>query len=104
MMNKISLSPLTEADREQFITDNQEAFNYGAMEEFGMRDGHFEEDGQIISRETIENSIDNGEAYRILCDGKPAGGMVVKIDGSKGDLELLFVSPKVHSKGIGYSA
>ena len=104
MMNKISLSPLTEADREQFITDNQEAFNYGAMEEFGMRDGYFEEDGQIISRETIENSIDNGEAYRILCDGKPAGGMVVKIDGSKGDLELLFVSPKVHSKGIGYSA
>ena len=104
MMNKISLSPLTEADREQFITDNQEAFNYGAMEEFGMRDGHFEEDGQIISRETIENSIDNGEAYRILCDGKPAGGMVVKIDGSKGDLELLFVSPKVHSMGIGYSA
>ena len=104
MMNKISLSPLTEADREQFITDNQEAFNYGAMEEFGMRDGHFEEDGQIISRETIENSIDNGEAYRIICDGKPVGGMVVKVDGSKGDLELLFVSPKVHSKGIGYSA
>ena len=104
MMNKISLSPLTEADREQFITDNQEAFNYGAMEEFGMREGHFEEDGQIISRETIENSIDNGEAYRILCDGKPSGGMVVKIDGNKGDLELLFVSPKVHSKGIGYSA
>ena len=103
-MSKITLAPLTESDREQFIKDNQEAFNYGAMEEFGMRDDHLEEDGQIISRETIENSIDNGEAYRILCDGEPAGGIVVKTEGNRGDLELLFVSPKVHSKGIGYSA
>jgi len=39
------------------------------MEEFGRRDDHFEEDEQIISRETIENSIDNGEAYRIVADG-----------------------------------
>ena len=100
----VSLTPLTPTDREQFINDNQEAFNYGALEEFGLRDDHFEEDEQIISRETIENSIDNGEAYRIMCDGKPVGGMVVKVDGNKGDLELLFVSPKVHSKGIGYSA
>ncbi len=103
-MSVITLAPLREADREQFIKDNQEAFNFGALEEFGRRDDHFEEDDQIISRETIENSIDHGEAYRILCDGKPAGGMVVKVDGDKGDLDLLFVSPKVHSKGIGYSA
>lgn len=26
------------------------------------------------------------------------------MDGEKGDLELLFVSPSVHSKGIGYAA
>lgn len=31
---------------------------------------YFEEDGAIISRETIENSIDGGEAYRIMQDGK----------------------------------
>ena len=55
--------PLTADDREQFILDNQEAFNYGALKEFGRRDDHFEEDEQIISRETIERSIDNGEAY-----------------------------------------
>ena len=100
----VSLAPLTPADREQFIKDNQEAFNYGALEEFGKRDDHFEEGDQIISRETIEHSIDNGEAYRIMFDGKPVGGMVVKVNGDKGDLGLLFVSPKVHSKGIGYSA
>lgn len=28
--------------------------NYGALEEFECRDDHFEEDGQIISRETAE--------------------------------------------------
>ena len=93
----ITLRPLTESDRKQFILDNQEAFNYGALEEFGLRDDHFEEDGQIISRETIERSIDEGEAYRIMLDGKAVGGVVVKIDGDRGDLDLLFVSPKVHS-------
>ena len=60
-MNNIKLIPLEDRDREQFILDNQEAFNYGALEEFGRRDDHFEEDEQIISRETIEKSIDNGE-------------------------------------------
>ncbi|WP_228099601.1 hypothetical protein [Streptococcus danieliae] len=47
-MNQIvQLFPLEDWDREQFITDNQEAFNFGALEEFGIRDQHFEEDGQI---------------------------------------------------------
>ena len=67
MMN-IELLPLEQSDREQFIKDNQEAFNYGALEEFGRRDDHFEEDGE------------------------------------RGDLDLLFVSPHIHSKGIGYAA
>ena len=101
-MTNITLIPLNADDREQFIRDNQEAFNYGALEEFGRRDDHFEEDGEIISRETIERSIDSGEAYRIMLDGKPVGGVVIKVDGCSGDLDLLFVSPKVHSKGIGY--
>lgn len=34
---KITLQPLLPEDRNQFILDNQEAFRYGAMEEFGMR-------------------------------------------------------------------
>ena len=100
----VELRPLEVSDKEQFIKDNQEAFNYGALEEFGMRDNHFEEDEQIISRETIENSIAEGEAYRIVVDGKNAGGLVLRIEGTKGDLDLLFVSPKAHSKGIGYAA
>ena len=69
MNNSVQLLPIEESDREQFIADNQEAFNYGAMEELGLRDNHFEEEGQIISRDTIEQSIDGGEAYRIVLDG-----------------------------------
>ena len=100
----VTLVPLTPEDREQFILDNQEAFRYGALEEFGMRDNHFEEEGEIISRDTIEKSIDDGEAYRILYEGKPAGGVVIRTEGERGDLGLLFVSPHIHSKGIGYRA
>lgn len=36
-MNEISLVPLSPNDREQFVLDNQEAFNFGALEEFGQR-------------------------------------------------------------------
>ena len=105
MDNKsVKLTALANDDKEQFILDNQEAFRYGATEEFGMRDNHFEEDGEIISHATIENAIENGEAYRIVCNGEIAGGVVVRVDGDKGDLELLFVSPRAHSKGIGYAA
>lgn len=100
----IELQPLACADRGQFIKDNQEAFNYGALVEFGRRDDHFEEEGQIISRETIEASIDGGEAYRIVQDGRPVGGVVINVDGERGELDLLFVSTKEHSKGIGYAA
>ena len=100
----IRLVPLTCDGREQFILDNQEAFNFGALEEFGRRDDHFEEDGEIISRKTIEHSIDNGEAYRIMLDSQPVGGVIIRVDGDHGDLEILFVSPRVHSKGIGYDA
>ncbi len=55
----VELKPLEASDKEQFIKDNQEAFNYGALEEFGMRDNHFEE----------------GEAYRIVVDGKNSGAL-----------------------------
>ena len=103
-MAAVTLTPLTRDDREQFILDNQEAFNYGALEEFGLRDDHFEDEGEIISRETIERSIGEGEAYCIREDGRIVGGVVISVDGDRGDLELLFVSPRIHSKGVGHAA
>lgn len=51
-----------------------------------------------------EDSIDAGEAFRIVQDGEKVGGVILKVEGDRGDLEILFVSPKVHSKGIGYAA
>lgn len=100
----VTLAPLNPEDENQFVLDNQEAFNYGALEEFGRRDDHFEEDGQIISRETIEQCIAESEAYRIMLGDQKVGGAIVKVEGEKGELEILFVSPHVHSKGIGYAA
>lgn len=102
-MPEIQLLPLELSDREQFLKDNQEAFNYGALQEFGIRNERFEEEGEIISRATIERSINEGIAYRILQDGKVVGGVVIKTAYDHGELDLLFISPAAHSKGIGYA-
>ena len=99
----VRLERLTEDDREQFILDNQWAFKYGAMMEFGERDGHIDGDGEIISRKTIEGCIDSAdsETYRIVLNGKKVGGVIIKIDKvtHHNELEILFVSPEEHSKG-----
>lgn len=105
-MSVVTLTKLKEDDLEQFVVDNQEAFKYGALEEFGKRDDHFEEDGEIISRKTIIDCIQNGEAYRIKEDGVIVGGVVLKIDyeTKHNHLDLLFIKPAYHSRGIGYKA
>jgi len=104
----VTLVPLAKDDREQFILDNQWAFKYGAMQEFGERDDHVDDSGEIISHKTIEHSIDDpkNETYRIVLDGKKVGGVVLKIDKetNHNHLELFFVSPEEHSKGVGYGA
>ena len=104
----VILVPLTNEDREQFILDNQWAFKHGAMIEFGERDNHIDGDGEIISRKTIERCINdpNNETYRIVADGKNVGGVILKIDKEThiNELEILFVLPEEHSKGIGYGA
>lgn len=105
---KVTLVPLTKDDRDQFILDNQWAFKYGALQEFGERDNHIDDDGEIISRKTIERCIDalDSETYRIVVDGKKVGGVILKIDKetNHNELEILFTLPDEHSKGIGYGA
>ena len=105
---KVTLVPLTADDREQFILDNQWAFKHGAMIEFGERDDHTLDDGEIISRKTIESCIDStcSETYRIVVDGRRVGGVILKInkETNHNELDILFVSPEEHSKGIGYGA
>ena len=104
----VTLVPLQDNDREQFILDNQWAFKHGALIEFGERDDHINDDGEIISRKTIESSIDaeDTETYRIVFDGKNVGGVILRIDSQTqcNELEILFVLPEAHSNGIGYGA
>lgn len=104
----VTLVPLQEEDRESFILDNQWAFKHGALYEFGQRDDHTNDDGEIISRKTIERCIDTlgNETYRIVLDGKKVGGVILKIDSvtQVNELEILFVLPEAHAKGIGYGA
>ncbi len=106
--NQVILTPLTADDREQFILDNQQAFYFGAMQEFGERDSHLDKDGEIISRKTIEECLDcpENEAYRIVVSGERVGGIILKIDNKThhNHLEILFVTPKAHSRNIGYRA
>ncbi len=107
-MTDISLVSITPDDKEQFILDNQRAFKYGAQVEFGMRDDRTEEGEEVISRKTIERSMngEKAETYRIVCDGIVVGGLILQIDRqhAKGELEILFVNPEAHSKGIGQAA
>ena len=104
----VILLPLEASDREQFILDNQWAFKYGALMEFGECDNHIDGDGEIISRKTIEHCIDSpdSETYRIVVEGKNVGGLILKInkETNHNELEILFVLPEAHSKGIGYGA
>ena len=108
MTDNIRLVSITPDDKEQFILDNQRAFKYGAQTMFGMRDNRMEEGEEVISRKTIERSMNGeyAETYRIICDGNVVGGLILQIDQqhAKGELEILFVNPEAHSKGIGQAA
>ena len=95
-------------DEEQFIKDNQAAFNYGAEQYFTeqeLKEQH-EEEGQIISKETIIESIHRkgSIAYRIVVDNKKVGGIIINLKNDFGELEIFFVIPECESKGIGQAA
>ena len=104
----VTLVPLTEDDREQFILDNQRAFKHGALCGLGPQDDPLDENEEIISRKTIESCMDGdgAEVYRIVADGRRVGGVILHVnrETAVNELEILFVSPEEHSKGIGYGA
>lgn len=104
----IKLELLKKEDENQFILDNQYAFKFGASQYFtkSEMEEQYEEEGEIISRETIYNSIhhEGSISYRIFEDEKPIGGIIVNIKNNRGDLEIFFVNPSSHSKGVGQAA
>lgn len=105
----IRLEVLKPEDEEQFILDNQAAFNFGAESYFNeeeLKQQH-EEEGQIISRETILNSIHHkgSVTYRIVNEkDEKIGGIILNLKGDLGELEIFFVIPNSESKGVGQAA
>ena len=104
----VRLELLKPLDEEQFIKDNQAAFNFGAEQYFNeeeLKEQH-EEDGQIISRETIVSSIhkEGSLKYRIIDEDKKVGGIILNLKGEHGELDIFFVIPSSESKGVGQAA
>jgi len=95
----IELRPLQKSEEDEFIRENQIAFDKAAIEEFGPQEK------SVIPRQDIENSLHktNAEAFRIIADGKAVGGVIVVIDPETNvnSLDILFLDPECHSRGIG---
>ena len=104
----IRLELLKQEDEEQFIKDNQSAFNFGAEQYFNKEEleQQHEEEGQIISRETIINSIhqEGSLTYRIFDGDQKVGGIIINLKDNFGELEIFFVIPSSESKGVGQAA
>ena len=71
----IELRPLRVFEEDDFIRENQIAFDKAAVVEFGPQKE------SVIPREDIVSSIHakNAEAFRIIADGNAVGGVVVAI-------------------------
>ncbi|MGM9616258.1 GNAT family N-acetyltransferase [Butyricicoccus sp.] len=95
----IELRPLLQSEREDFMKRNQAAFKKAAVETFGAMDR------EVISKEDILSSLDaeTAQAFQILYHKVVVGGVVVQIDSKTqhNSLDLLFIDPKSHGKGIG---
>ncbi|MDQ7096622.1 GNAT family N-acetyltransferase [Desulfosporosinus sp. PR] len=99
---KISLVPINENERANFINALQAAFTVAVVKEFG------ESAGEVIPKEDIEKSMDapGAETYHIVLDGQIVGGTVIVIHPSTqhNSLDLLFVNPNGHGRGVGLAA
>ncbi|MBK9933261.1 MAG: GNAT family N-acetyltransferase [Cytophagaceae bacterium] len=99
---EITLEILQKGDKEQFIKNNQIAFQKAYIEEFG------ESDEMVLPEKDIEKSLENENsvAYRILNYGAWVGGIILSINKltHHNSLDLFFVNPDAHGKGIGTDA
>ena len=110
----INLKPLEAADRESFIADLQEAFEHFVGD---ARDSFIDtsllEDGTvnpaappILPREDIEESLSrsDAQALRIIEDGTAVGGVILTVEGDRGEIEILAINASAHGRGIGARA
>lgn len=90
-----------EKEYSKFRQDVKDIFSIAVIEEFGDSC-----DGDVIPDEDINESLlnPNAEAYYIYADDKKVGGVVLNIDTKThhNSIDLLYVYPDCHSKGMGY--
>lgn len=67
---QVTLEPLAKSDWDALTLANQVSFNFGALEEFGERHAFFEEEGQVIARETVLMSLEHGQVYWIVLENQ----------------------------------
>ncbi|MBK5959271.1 GNAT family N-acetyltransferase [Rhodoplanes elegans] len=100
---RVILKPAQEADLTEFRIGLQNAFAAGFTAAFGTAP-----DGPIPSDEELEGFFHAPGAvtYHVLLDGVRVGGVVLTIDSvtHRNSLDLFFVSPDQHGRGIGSSA
>ncbi|MCF0147588.1 MAG: GNAT family N-acetyltransferase [Clostridium sp.] len=84
-----------------FKKDVQEILSISVIEEFG------DNDEEVISDKEIDEVLynPNVEVYYVYIDEKKVAGVALKIDKSThhNSIDLLYVYPDCHSKGIGYT-
>lgn len=99
MIMEVILIPLSEERAPQFKADMQQAFEQGAIDNFG------EVTEEILPEKDIDCSLfaDGAAAYEAIAEGRTVGGAVVVIDEKTqhNHLDFLFVKKGVQSKGIG---
>ncbi|MBQ9274169.1 MAG: GNAT family N-acetyltransferase [Succinivibrio sp.] len=105
----VTLQALEVGDRESFILDCQEAFfcdhtSVSGADAEEARQDEAASGEEIIPRALLEKALERSEAYRLVSDGEVCGGLVLRVRGERGELEFLFVSPQLHSKGLGFEA
>ena len=110
----INLVPLEAADRESFIADLQEAFEHfvgdargSFIDESLYEDGTVTPDASpILPREDIEESLSRSEvqALRIIEDGAPVGGVILTVEGDRGEVEIIAINASTHGRGVGTRA
>ena len=110
----ISLKPLDAVNREEFIADLQEAFEHFVGDARGsFINKSLNEDGTvnhaalpILPREDIEESLSRPgvQALRIVEDGTPVGGVILTVEGDRGEVEILAINASTHGRSVGTHA
>lgn len=99
---EVTLEPAKEEDLQEFKKKLQEAFAIAVVEAFGPQNEPIPSDKDLDESISGKNSV----VYHIVQGGKKVGGTVLCIDNEThhNSLDLFFISPEYHSKGIGQAA